>query len=99
MFIISLATFCRKGCVIPEMNGDSVVRVYKSFQTIFFLLTISHDQTESVVHRCSLKYVLLKISQYSQENTFIQKRLQHRGFPANFAKFLRTAFLQNTAGG
>ena len=38
----------------------------------------------------------LKISQYSQENTcvgvFIKKRLQHRCFPVNIAKFLRTPF-------
>ena len=54
--------------------------------------------------RCSSKYVFLKISQYSQENTcvgvslfrhkaciFIKKRLQHRCFCINFAKFLRAA--------
>ena len=31
------------------------------------------------------------------ENLF-KKRLQHRCFPVNFAKFLRTPFLQNTSG-
>ena len=39
--------------------------------------------------RCSIKKVFLKISQNSQEN---------RCFPVNFAKFLRTSFLQNTTG-
>ena len=29
---------------------------------------------------------------------FIKKRLWHRCFPVNFAKFLRTPFLQNTSG-
>ena len=29
---------------------------------------------------------------------FIKKRLWHRSFPVNFAKFLRTPFLQNTSG-
>ena len=29
---------------------------------------------------------------------FIKKRLQHRCFLVNFAKFLRTSFLQNTSG-
>ena len=45
----------------------------------------------------------LKISQYSQENTcgglkacnFIKKRLQHKYFPKNIAKYLRTAILKN----
>ena len=30
--------------------------------------------------------------------TLLKKRLLHKGFPANFAKFLRTPFLQNTSG-
>ena len=30
--------------------------------------------------------------------TLLKKRLWHRYFPVNFAKFLRTAFLQNTSG-
>ena len=34
-----------------------------------------------------------------QDCKFIKKRYQHRCFPVNIAKFLRTAFLQNTSGG
>ena len=30
--------------------------------------------------------------------TILKKRLWHRCFPVNFAKFLRTPFLQNTSG-
>ena len=30
--------------------------------------------------------------------TLLKKRLRHRCFPVNFAKFLRTSFLQNTSG-
>ena len=30
--------------------------------------------------------------------TLLKKRLWHRCFPVNFAKFLRTSFLQNTSG-
>ena len=30
---------------------------------------------------------------------FIKKRLWRRCFPVNFAKFIRTPFLQNTSGG
>ena len=52
---------------------------------------------EAVVQRCSVKKVLLEISQNSQENTcarvsFLIKRLWHRCFPVNFVKFLRTPF-------
>ena len=52
--------------------------------------------------------MLLEISQNSQENTCgrvsfliklqLKKRLWHRCFPVNFARFLRTPFLQNTSG-
>ena len=46
------------------------------------------------------KKVFLKILQYLEENTcvglkacnFIKKRLQHKCFPENIAKFLRTTF-------
>ena len=59
---------------------------------------------EAVVQRCSLKKVY-KILQISQANAclrvsfliklpriLLKKRLWHRCFPVNFAKFLRTAF-------
>ena len=47
----------------------------------------------------------MEILKNSQNNTcarvsfLINKRLLHRCFPVNFAKFLRTPFLQNTSGG
>ena len=63
---------------------------------------------EAVARRCSVK-VFLDISQNSQENncarvpflikfqaspaTLLKKRLWHRSFPVNFAKFLRTPIL------
>ena len=62
--------------------------------------------------RYSAKNVFSEISQNSQENTcarvsfliklqarsatVLKKGLWHRCFPVNFAKFLRTPFLQNT---
>ena len=61
--------------------------------------------------RCSVGKVFLKILQISQENTcvgmlltkfvksFIKKRLQHRCFPVNFAKFLRTHFFNELLWG
>ena len=51
---------------------------------------------EAVVQSCSIKMVLLEISQNSQENRPFNKvaglQLWHRCFPVNFAKFLRTTF-------
>ena len=60
------------------------------------------------------KKVSLETSQNSQENTcarvslliklqaapatLLKKRLWHRCFPVNFAKFLRTTFSQDTSG-
>ena len=59
-------------------------------------------------HTCSAKKVFLEISQNSQENTcarvsfliklqaapatLLKKKLWHRCFPVNLAKFLRTPF-------
>ena len=68
----------------------------------------------SSLRRCSVKKVFLKILQNSQENNcarvslliklktkacnFIKKRIWHRCFLVNFAKFARTPFSQNTSG-
>ena len=41
--------------------------------------------------RCSMK-------KYLRPATLLKKRLWQRCFPVNFAKFLRTPFLQNTSG-
>ena len=72
---------------------------------------LSSRTVETVVRSCSVKKAFLKISQNSQENTcdrvsflikervsfLSKKRLWHRCFPANFANFLRTPYLQNTS--
>ena len=42
---------------------------------------------EAVFHMCSVKKVFLEILQ-----NFFKKRLWHKCFPVNFAKFLRTPF-------
>ena len=63
------------------------------------------------MNRCSIKKLFLKILQYSksckilqiffnenvglQSCNFFKKRLQHRCFPVNIAKFLRTPVLKN----
>ena len=49
-------------------------------------------------HWSSIKKVLLKTSQFSQENNclgVIEKRLQHRCFLVIFASFLKTVILKN----
>ena len=58
---------------------------------------------EAVARRCSLKKVILKISQENicarasflikRPATLLKKSLWHRYFPVNFVKFLRTPFL------
>ena len=76
-------------------------KIINSFQPI--------SKFRSSHRRCYLKKVFLKILQNSQENacgrvsflmklqeapaTLLKKRLWHRWFLVNFAKFLRTAFL------
>ena len=93
-----------QGRIITEQNWNmTVVELYFCHCSIFMARS-SH-------RRISTKKDVLKISQYSQENTcvgvffnkvsdlqacnFIKKRLQHRCFPVKFAKFLRTAILKN----
>ena len=55
--------------------------------------------SEAVFKCCSVRKAFLEISQNSQENactrvSFLKKRLWHRLFPVNFAKFLRTFSLR-----
>ena len=67
---------------------------------------------KSIMNRCSIKKLFLKISQYSQESACVgvsslmkmqtfspaalfKKRLRHRCFPVNYAKFLRIPVLEN----
>ena len=75
------------------------VRLPKDWSERSFFGTIGYfESIEVVVPRCSVKKAFLEISQNSQENacarvSFLKKRLWHRCFPVNFAKFLRTTFL------
>ena len=78
---------------ISRVNGFSHSFIFP----LLILFRSSH-------RRCSIKKVFFKISQNSQENIcakvsfILKKRLWHRCFPVNFAKVLRTPFLQNTSG-
>ena len=76
-----------------------------NFPDTLVIITIN---TKAVVQRFSVKKVFLEITQNSQENTYarvsfliklqasesalLKKRLWHRCFPVNFAKFLRATF-------
>ena len=46
---------------------------------------------------CARASFLIKLQTWPA--TLLKKRLWHRCFPVDFAKFLRTSFLQNTSGG
>ena len=83
-------------CLILQHKELSSVQMNKATQEP----AIQFACTEAVAQRCSVKKVLLEISQSSQENiknfkrgsTLLKKRLWHRCFSVNFAKFRRTPF-------
>ena len=80
------------------------MRSKKLVRSDYYSFAYNKTFRKAVVRRCSVNKLFLEISQTSQENTcarfsFLKKRLWHRCFPVNFAKFLRTSFLQNTFGG
>ena len=52
---------------------------------------------EVVARRRSVRDVVLRY--FAGPTTLLKKRLWHRWFPVNFAKFLRTSFLQNISSG
>ena len=58
---------------------------------------VSYKITETATGGVVLKKVFLKIEGH-RPATLLKKRLWHRCFPVNFAKLLRTPFLQNTSG-
>ena len=60
------------------------------------LFLIPFPYSEAATEGVPCKKVFFKILQNSQENTC--GRVFFSRFPVNFAKFLRTSFLQNTFG-
>ena len=70
--------------------------LYKLLYRIFSIC--GEFKTEAVVQRCSVEKVFLEILQNSQEH-FCARVSFLRCLPVNFAKFLRTPFLQNTSRG
>ena len=81
------------------MNSVAYLKMQKQssrgvvYKKVF--LEISQNSQENT---CAEVSFLIKL-QVSRLATLLKKRLWHRSFPVNFAKFLRTTFLQNTSGG
>ena len=78
---------------IPKFQRRKIIPVNINFfsDNLFFLLDRSSQRMYSV------KKDVFRNLQNSQENTcarvsFLKKRLWHKCFPVNFAKFLRTCF-------
>ena len=83
----SCAKFC-KDCFLPVFFLP--FQVYEISRKNSFTFRSSHK-------RCSIKKTVPKTSQYPQEKAcnFIKKRLQHRCFPVNIAKFSWAPILKN----
>ena len=99
---------------LPKTNGAMLIFIsIASFKEAGFKQSIFMDNNipsgfialltflEAATRVILYKKLLLKISQYLQENTcvgvsFIKRRLQHRYFPVNIAKCLRTPILKNS---
>ena len=88
-----------------KCTQENLAKRFIFFQTstVFFPRLLIPIFREAVVQRCSVKKVLLKMSQNTQESTcarvsFLIKlqpsglKLWNRCFPVNFVKFLRTPF-------
>ena len=76
-------------CGTPEAAIGGVLQ-----KNVF--LEISQNSQENTCVRVSF---LIKLQTSGlRPATLLKKRLWHRRFPVNFAKFLRVNFLQNTSG-
>ena len=107
MFYFALLTYLLLQCLL--MIDYSICNACSFTKTNLAIVFINRFQKQRP-RRCSL---FLKILQNIQENTsagssylikllkipatLLKKRVRHRCFPINFAKFLRTAFLQSTS--
>ena len=66
-----------------------MIKLFEEKQKKFF--------EDTLQNRCSWKFSNIHRKNICVES-FFNKRLQHRYFPENFAKCLRTPFLQNSSG-
>ena len=68
--------------------------------TSFWKYNVKQNICRSRHRRCSIKKLLLKIfaiftGKHLKPCNFVKKRLQHKYFPVNIAKFLRAPILKN----
>ena len=73
--------------------------------SLMFLIHFRSSQRRCVVRKGVLRHFTKFAGKHLCQSLFfnqvageVKKRLWHRRFPMNFAKFLRTPFLQNTSG-
>ena len=94
--------FCLKRPATLLEKGSNIAKVYKNTRSshlrcsvikgVFIIFAIFTGK-----HLC--QSLFLNIVAGLRSATLLRKRLWHRFFPVNFAKFIRTPFLQNTSGG
>ena len=72
-------------------------RIYKTVDCRFTLKRQKQSSEVFYKKRCSKKLCKIYRKAPSARASLLKKRLQHRCFPVNFAKFLRTSFLQSTS--
>ena len=87
---------------IPLINLDRyiLILIYKSsHQRCSIKNGVLNNFTKSTgKHLCQSLFFNKVAGLRSQVATLLKKRLWHRCFPANFAKFFRTLFIQNIFG-
>ena len=92
------------------MPSTSVLELHQT--VTFWNLSAARESARSNPWRCSVRKRLLRnFAKFTEKHLcqglffnkrffslFLKQRFWHRCFPGNFAKFLRTPFLQNTSG-
>ena len=105
MSLLSVSTWV--ACVVRNLIKSFSKNYWLWFYLMRVYLKHIIEFSKAAVCRLSIKCVFLKFTQNLQDNscvavffnkvaglqayTFIKKRLQHRCFPASFAKFQRTS--------
>ena len=82
----------------PDIFMDTFTLVRNSLekQDSQFHETFPPEKRVAIAFRISHQWCSMKKD--LRPATLLKKRVWHRWFPVNFAKFLRTSFLQNTSG-
>ena len=62
-------------------------------------LAVSRTSPSQMFFKIGFLKIFANFTKNFASCNFIKKKFQHRCFPGNFAKLLRTPFLQNTSGG